>query len=187
MLGKDKLLKTLVAVATFLILFSLAVLAILNFAGGENKSSKKETTVTSSQRESRSSTTKKQSENTQVSTIATSTTNTTREELNTQSSVLQVSPPASNANEDRGERITLIQTTQAVAYTTTTVTSVVPSRKYSSQVFKTQAEAHAYGNEESVNIGRQGRYRANYEIQAVRDSQGNVTGYESNIYVKPRN
>lgn len=186
MLEKDKVLKTLVAIATFLVLFSLAVLAILNFAGGENQASKKNETTTSStssKRETRATTTKTQT--TTVTTKSTTSEAITTLTPNPQAPAELDSPPASNANEDRGERTPLI--TQAAQTTQAAVTEAQTPQRHASQIFKSQAEAHAYGNDEAVRIGRQGQYRANYEIATVRDAQGNVTGYETNIYVRPRN
>lgn len=177
----DKLLKILIAVATFIILASLAVLAILNFgdSSGNNKSDR-ETTVrqitslsnkdsaTTEEKSTTVASSEKVSSNSAPKMSATQATRTTTTKATPSSTTTEEKPNLEkaieeNANEERGERAT---------------DSNVAISEYN-KVFTNQAEAHAYASAETPKLAAKLNRRISYEIRAVRGSDNKVTGWEA--------
>lgn len=168
--SKDRLLKVLIVIATFIILSTLAVLAFLNFSAEENRNNREQTTttirkVTSSTSTTRTTETTEESSTTSVrSTVRRAATQEqAAEPVSTQRELKLEEAIQENANENRGER--------------------VPTAASSSKSFDTQAAAHAYGQEEVNRIAREERKSASYAVKAVRDSKGEVTSWETEITV----
>lgn len=179
MQNKDKLLKILIAIATFLILISLGFLAIMNFSGNNNDKSSDRTTTSVRQITSVS--------NSQSTTKETSSTEKTSE-------TSMVSKPTSKAKTEQAPKVNSNTTTKsATANQNAELEKAIkenanegrgePTVAISdyTKVFPTQSEAHAYAAAEVQNLSAKLGRTVNYEIRAVKDSNGKVTGWEANI------
>lgn len=174
MRNSDRLLKILITIATLIILSTLAVLAFHNFSSGDSKSGSRSqgtttvrqitSTTESGSKSTTDETTEKLSNDVNsASPQTTGTTTTIATARTTQSKLTLEKAIEENANEERGERVEIAG---------------------KSKTFPTQAEAHAYGQSEVNKIAKQDSKRASYIVKAVRDENGKVTSWQTDITIE---